>query len=60
MHKGICITGLDGNFATHALLTPLPNNKTQVLLQFDDPTLCHTFLQRNLHKMFTMQVSLNA
>jgi hypothetical protein len=58
MFKGICITGLDGNFASKASLAPSILSKTSCVLEFDDEMLCNQFLQRNRLKLYQMSVAL--
>ena len=57
MYKGICITGLDGNFATLARLQPSASSRTQCVLEFDSERACKQFMARNFKKMFQMSVA---
>ena len=58
MFKGICITGLDGNFATKAELAPIPSNRTQCVLHFENEVVCSQFINRNRNKLYQMSVGL--
>ena len=56
MLKGICITGLDGNFATKADIHPVEGSQTQLMLEFEDQDKCAQFLNRNKNKLYQMSI----
>ncbi len=58
MLKGICITGLDGNFATKADILPIQGSQTQLVLEFEDESTCTQFINRNRNKLYQMSVGL--
>jgi hypothetical protein len=55
MFKGICITGLDGNFATKVSLQQ--HSKQTCLMEFDDEQECQQFLARNRTKLYSMSIA---
>ena len=56
MLKGICITGLDGNFATKADILMIQGSQTQLVLEFEDESTCSQFINRNRNKLYQMSV----
>ena len=56
MFKGICITGIDGNFAIRAEIQP--HSSTQLILDFGNEHFCNQFLQRNRQKLYQMSVGI--